>query len=108
MLLTNKAIQAFDVLRAQLVVLHIASARLHVASAAGHVLELDMVRIEVLNNANIVALLIWCTILHYHASIAILLHVRRNLRAVVPTRSSGFLSTANAVKVLTSCAAWPD
>ena len=76
LLLANQAIQAFDILRAQLVVLRVAVPCLHVGGAASHILELNVIRIEVLDDADVVALLVGPAVaLHGHTTVAVLLHV---------------------------------
>lgn len=84
LLLADEAVETLDVLWAQLVVLHVAIDRLRVGRAARHILQLNVIRIEVLNDANIIALLIRYLIilLHHHTAVAVLLHVRWHLGAV--------------------------
>lgn len=106
LLLANKAIQALDVLWTQLIVLHVSIGCLCVGRAACHVLELNMIRIEVLNDAYVVALLVWAAVLHQHAAIAVLLHVGRDLRPVEASRAR--LLVSDAVEILACRAALPD
>lgn len=106
LLLPNQTIQTLDVLGTQLVVLHIAIGCLRVGRAARHVLELNMIRVEVLDDTYVVALLVWTRVLHQHAAVAVLLHVRRHLRPVEATRAR--LLVSDVVEVLARRAALAD
>jgi hypothetical protein len=108
LLLADESIEALDVLWAQLVVLHVAIHGLRVGRAARHILQLNVVRVEVLNYSNVVALLIrdLIVLLHHHAAVAVLLHVRRHLGSVEAARPR--LLVSNAVDVLAGGAALSD
>lgn len=106
LLLADEAIQALNILGTELVVLNVAVGRLRVGRAARHVLQLNVVRVEILNDTNVVALLIrhLTVVLHYHAAIAVLLHIWRHLRAVKTARARLLIST-NAIDILAGRAA---
>ena len=65
-----------------------------------------MIRVEVLDDTYVVALLVWTRVLHQHAAVAVLLHVRRHLRPVEATRAR--LLVSDVVEVLARRAALAD
>lgn len=68
-----------------------------------------MVRVEVLDNSNVVALLVrhaLIVLLHHHAAVAVLLHVRWHLGSIESARAS--LLVPDTVYVLACSAALAD
>jgi hypothetical protein len=109
LLLAHQTIEALYVVRAQLVRLEVAVHRLGVRRAARHVLQLNMIGIEVLNDSDVVALPAGhrhIAIVHHHVVLHVGLHVGRHLRSVEASRAG--LLVVEAVQVLAGRAALAD
>jgi len=82
LLLAHQAIETFDVVGTELVPLEISIDRLGVRRVTSHVLQLDMIRIEVLDDPDVVTVLVGerhGAVVHHRIIVHIGLHVGRHL-----------------------------
>lgn len=109
LLLTDETIKALDVIGTQLIRLIIPINALPIARATSHIFQFDMIGVEVLNYADVVAVLpryLHVAAAHHHPVVHIPLHIRRHLRPIKAARAS--LLIVETVQVLAASAAVAD